>query len=105
MKGTVTLSTTDGPDPVSAVLTEHLAIHRTRNYASDWTMTHRPTGLAMGWFDTRREGLEVAAMLERDHADDLRALAKLKFGECASKRGKQGIASKRLRTALQTWRS
>lgn len=104
MKGTVTLSTSEGPDPVDAMLTEHLAIHKTRNNGTDWTMTHRPTGLAMAWLDTHREGLKLATKLERDHADDLLALSKLKFGECASTRGKQGAASKRLRAALEAWR-
>jgi hypothetical protein len=93
MKGTVTCATADGPRLVPALLTEHLAIHRSLGSGNDWTITHRPTGCALSWRRTRREALQIAVRIEAECAATMKRWAKLGYAESA--KGKGGAAKVR----------
>lgn len=103
MKGKVTIATWEAGElvgaEVAADLTDHLAIHR----GEGWIVTHRASGLAMAWLDTKEQAKAMAVMWEWSHGDDLRKLAKLEFGKAPAKKTSAWSACRRLYRARQQW--
>lgn len=101
--GHVDIATWDGPRTINAKLSEHLAIHETPG-GDGWTVSHRPTGARIYLAHSEKEAADIAALVERDHGDFLRATRRMHFatkpGAAKRLRGQNKEAADRLRAAL-----
>lgn len=100
--GIFVAATPNGPKPVPALLSKHLAVHRSLMKSSRlWVMSHQPTGMALAYGRLRSEMLNVMLMVETDFGRDLSKLAKLKHGERPIR---HTASTRRLANALAPWR-
>jgi hypothetical protein len=101
--GKVEIATKDGPRRIDAKRSGDLAIHPAIG-GSGWAVSHLPTGARIYLADTENEAVDIAALVEREHKDFLRATRRMQFatrpGAARRLRGKNKEAADRLRAAL-----